>query len=420
MPRRRALRLRHLLAGLICALSATWGLPRARAAWRLHDTAVLFADYGLCMAGPTGAVELRDQPSEFWRLVRRRLVASPAGERVFANCAPLAQRLTASSQVAKMHQVSAREFAEWGAKGSKFHLGQLQQALPDLSTLSQSAWPFLRSGVAVLVKPSLGAKEAMHPVQSARPSTIQGLQLYGKTLRSRRVSERGWYVVTSDGRTTRAVRSRDRGRKWTTTSPWQSALEGTNDRCSSDGSERAFALEARRSGSTPTVVYYSHESQSGQSVLGGQNSQIVSFACDETAAVAVTRSDNGEWGIWLCVANETCKTMPSPPIFAELPADGFDVGRLRGATVIAVSQGPIVRVVSTRDDGRSYTPFAVALDHDDNLETEPVAYLPAQLLPIAGNLILAQEKRAGDAVSVALVSSDYGASWRPLSDSVSK
>ncbi len=254
VPRGRTLRLRHLLAGLICALSATWGLPRARAAWRLHDTAVLFADYGLCMGGPTGAVELRDQPFEFWRLVRRRLVVSAPGERVFANCAQLAQRLTASSRVAEMHQASAHEFAEWGAKGSSLHLGQLQQALPDLSALSQSAWPFLRSGVAVLVKPSLGAKEAMHPVQSARPSTIQGLQLYGKTLRSRRVNERGWYVVTSDGKTTRAARSRDRGRKWTATSPWQSVLEGTNDRCSSDGSERAFGLEGRGFGSTSTVI----------------------------------------------------------------------------------------------------------------------------------------------------------------------
>lgn len=133
--------------------------------------------------------------------------------------------------------------------------------------------------------------------------------------------------------------------------------------------------------------------------------------------MAIIRRDNGEWSIWLCVADESCKAMPSPPIFAELPADGLDVGRLRGATVIAVSQGPIVRVVSTRDEGRSYTPFTVALDHDDNVETEPVAHFPAQLLPIAGNLILVQEKRTGDAVSVALVSSDYGASWRPLSDS---
>ena len=417
---RRTWRLRHLLAGLIGALSVTWGLPRARAAWRLHDTAVLFADYGLCMAGPTGAVELRDQPNEFWRLVRRRLVASAPGERVFANCAHLAQQLTANSQVSQLHQATAHEFAEWGGKMAALHLEQLRQGLPDLSVLSQSAWPFLRSGVAVLVKPSLGAKEAMHPVQSPRPAAIQGLQIYGRTLRSRRVSERGWYVVTSDGRTTRAVRSRDRGRHWTATSPWQSALEGTNDRCGSDGSARAFGLEGHRAGVSPSVTYYDHESRSGQSTLGDSNSQVVSFACDETAAVAVTRSESREWSLWLCVSDEACKALPPPPIFSELPADGLDVARLRGATVLAVSQGHVVRVVSTRDDGRSYTPLTVALDHDDSALPDAETYWPAQLLSIAGNLILTQERRVGDGIAVALVSSDYGASWRPFGDSVSK
>ncbi len=410
VPHRRAFRLRYLLVGLFGALGITWSLPRARAAWRLHDTAVLFADYALCMAGPTGAVELRDQPREFWRLVRRRLVASGSGERVFANCSQLARRLTGENQVAELHNASAGDFAEWGAKAASLNLNQLARALPDLSTMSQNAWPFLRSGVAVLVKPSLGAKEAIHPVQSARPGTILGLRLYGKLLRARRVTDRGWFVVTSDGRGTLAVRSRDRGRNWIAASPWQAALEGTNDRCASDGSDHSFALETGHRGMG--VVHYDHGTRSGRSSIGGPNGQVVGFGCDEIAAVALTRSDGDEFGIELCVLDEPCRSLPLPPILARVSLDGIDVARLRGATVIAVSQGPIVRVVSTRDDGRSYTPFTVAFDHDDNPAAQQVQYWPAQLLAIAGTLLLVQEAKTGNAPSVALVSNDFGASWR--------
>ena len=417
---RSGLRLRHLLAVGVCALGATWSLPRARAAWRLHDTAVLYADYGLCMGGPTGAVGLRDQPREFWRLVRRRLVASPPADSVFANCAQLAERLTGTHRVSELHRAKASEFAEWGARNSTLNLEQLERALPDLSLMSQSAWPFLRSSVALLIKPSLGAKEAIHPVQSARPGTVLGLQIHGKIFRARRVTERGWFVVTSDGHDTRAMRSRDRGRKWMPTSPWQSALQGTNERCASDGSERTFGLVSRRAGVGPSVVYFDHESKTGQSFVGGPNSLVVSLACDEIAATIVTKSDGGEFGIWLCAANEPCKALPLPSIFSDLSADGIDVARLRGATVIAISQGLVVRVISTRDDGRSYTPFTVALDHDDNFGAGHAGYLPAQLLSIAGNLIMTQETVTGNAPSVALVSSDFGASWRASTDLASK
>ena len=88
--------------------------------------------------------------------------------------------------------------------------------------------------------------------------------------------------------------------------------------------------------------------------------------------------------------------------------------------MIAISQGLVVRVISTRDDGRSYTPFTVALDHDDNFGAGHAGYLPAQLLSIAGNLIMTQETVTGNAPSVALVSSDFGASWRASTDLASK
>ena len=408
---RRVLRGRHLLGALICLLAAFWGLPRARAAWRLHDTAVLFADYGLCMAGPTGAVALRDQPSEFWRLVRRRLVASNSDERVFAGCAALAFRLTGASSVADAHQVQAGRFAEWGMPGATVDLNQIGRTLPDLSEMGQAAWPFLRSGVAVLVKPSLGAKEAMHPLETAKPGAIVGLQLHGRLLRSRRITERGLFVVASNGHDTRAVRSRDRGRNWTPTSPWQAALEGTSDRCSSDGSERAFGLDGHRANTGPAIVYYNSDVKTGQSVLGGPNHHIVSLGCDESAAVVIADAGNREYGIWQCSSDLPCRALPTPPILQGLLADGIDIARIRGAIVIAITQGPVVRVVSSRDEGRSYTPFTIALDHADSVIAEKGRYFPAQLLAIGGSVVMVEEAESISMPALALVSNDFGASW---------
>ena len=408
---RRALRGRHVLGVLLCVLGVCWALPKARAAWRLHDTAVLFADYGLCMAGPTGAVALRDQPSEFWRLVRRRLVASNPEERVLASCAGLALRLTGAGAVADAHQMQAGKFAEWGMRGATVGLSQIGRELPVLSELGQAAWPFLRSGVAILVKPSLGAKEAMHPLETAKPGAVVGLQLYGRLLRSRRITERGLFVVASNGHDTRAVRSRDRGRTWTPTSPWQSALEGTSDRCASDESARAFGLDGHRSNPGPTIVYYNNYVKTGQSVLGGPNHRVTSLGCDENTAVAITEVGDHEYGIWQCSSDLPCRALPTPPIFQGLSADGIEVARIRGAIVIAITQGPIVRVVSTRDEGRSYTPFTIALDHADSVMAEKGRYFPAQLLAIGGNLMMTQESESSSAPTLALTSNDFGASW---------
>jgi len=407
----RSFRLRHLLGVGLAVLGALWVLPRARAAWQLHDTAALFADYGLCMAGPTGAVLLRDQPQEFWQLVRRRLVAASATEPVFANCADIALRLTGLHSFSEKHESPAKEFVEWGIPNRSVDLPQLSRSMPDLSVLAGTAWPFSRSGYALLVKPNLGAKEAVHPSSTPHPGTLQGLQLFGSTLRARRVTDRGWFVVTTHGRDTRAVRSRDGGRKWTPTSPWQSALQGTSDRCTSDGSERAFGLEFRGSDKIPTLVYFDHDLKIGQSTFGGPNHRIKNLGCDESAAVAITEVQNSEWILWLCPSEKDCRILAPPPDLNGIPADGIDVARLRGTTVIAVTQGSVVRVASTRDDGRSYTPFTVALDHDDSPLNSTSKYHPAQLLAVGGTLLITQEAVSGNSPTLALTSEDFGASW---------
>ena len=90
------LRLRYLLifgALWLCYASAA---PRVKAAWQLHTVATAFADYALCMVGPTGPSLLRDNPTEFRRLLRRRLVAASADDRPFSRCAKGAGAVTES------------------------------------------------------------------------------------------------------------------------------------------------------------------------------------------------------------------------------------------------------------------------------------------------------------------------------------
>src|SRR5690349_11731885 len=91
------IRLRTLLILAILGV-AVWVMhPRAHAAWQLHGAASGLADYALCMVGPTGPTLLRDNPTAFRALARRRLVSSEANDRPFQGCAKLALDVTGSA-----------------------------------------------------------------------------------------------------------------------------------------------------------------------------------------------------------------------------------------------------------------------------------------------------------------------------------
>src|SRR5262245_61778297 len=79
-------RIRTVLVVLALFLGVSWTLPRMRAALTLYTAATAFADYALCMVGPTGPSLLRDNPGEFWRLARRKLVSAPPEDHPFKKC----------------------------------------------------------------------------------------------------------------------------------------------------------------------------------------------------------------------------------------------------------------------------------------------------------------------------------------------
>ena len=170
------LRLRFLLLAGVAYGIYSLAFPRLSAAWKLHSQATALADYGACMAGPTGPGLLRDhQLGPFERLLRRRLIAVPPTDHPFERCAPLARTLTGSAEVEGAHRAAAGSFAEYGASDRpERSLATLAVSSGGLAELARAAWPFAR-GYALLVKPSLGAKEAPHPVAPPAAAAGRGL-----------------------------------------------------------------------------------------------------------------------------------------------------------------------------------------------------------------------------------------------------
>jgi len=92
--------------------------------------------------------------------------------------------------------------------------------------------------------------------------------------------------------------------------------------------------------------------------------------------------------------------------------DDFDVARVNGTTVIAVVTAGVVRVASSRDNGQSWTPAAVAFDATEHPGFAADALIPNRLTPLGPRLLLhGAPNRAGQSYAL-LVSDDQGASFR--------
>ena len=85
---------------------------------------------------------------------------------------------------------------------------------------------------------------------------------------------------------------------------------------------------------------------------------------------------------------------------------------MRGTTVLAVTTRDIVRITSSRDEGRTWTPFYVAFDAAEHPELRVDVRTPSHLLTIDGRVFLyGGANRVSQSYSV-LVSDDHGASFR--------
>ena len=409
---RPPIRLRFLLLlGLLGGLGA-WVEPRAKAAWNVHGLATALADYGACMVGPTGAGLLRSrQMDEFQRLVRRRLVAAAASDAPFERCAGLAKTLTGQSEAERAHHAAAFSFSEYGGNPKAERSLRALAVTPEpVAEEARRAWPFV-SGYAALVKPSLGAKEAAHPIPAPEPQFGRGLPAASAFYRATRVERDSLLLAHGAGANLAVFRSSDGGASWKPTNP--DVARDIAERCPLGPDGQAFVLRGEANGEGTAVVSLASEMEPHAETLAPAHQSVVAIACDDRALVAAVRGEDGKHTLLRqCAFRAPCADMPLPKFGkSDLGLDfPLDIARISGTTVVALTMGNLVRVASTRDSGASWTPFAVAYDGGDH----PLApaRMPTRLLAVGKRLLLHGASSRASETYALLHSDDQGASFR--------
>jgi len=407
---RPPIRIRSVLAlGLVAW--CLWSLvPRALAGYRVHTLATSVADYAVCMAGPTGPALFRDNPSEFARLVHRRVVAAGAGERPFEKCAKHALAITGSAEVAHKHELNAASFTDYGLTGIQSTLGLAVTSDP-LVAAAHAAWPFVR-GYTALVKPSLGAFEAIHPVNLPRPAVGRGIPAWRGVYRSVKRTPDALWLAFGKGAHLSLHKSTDNGLTWRAAS-----LAQTGDfaeRCVT-GDGRAYEVATSADHDVLELNSIEQDGTAHAMQLAPESSTVYALACDERAAVLLMRAQGSKVSeLFTCPFAGRCSVMPGPRLEASpgLYEQTLDIARVHGTTVLAVTNRDIVRVTSSRDEGRTWTPFYVAFDAAEHPQVRADVRTPSRLLTVENRVFLyGGGNRSSQSYSV-LASDDHGASFR--------
>jgi hypothetical protein len=366
------------------------------------------------MAGPTGALAIRDDTSQFRTLVRRRLVSAAPEDKPFARCAALASEISGRPEIGPRYLQTASEFIEWGGGGQQQSLNELFGAVPDLQALHAASWPLARKSLAELVRPSRGAYEAVHPMDPPRPVPVRGFVGDGAVLRSTLESPKGRFVVLSNDRDVWALRTRDRGLNWTPTSAWQDALEGHARHCVADAMGNRFTLAPPRAAVAPALLIGTLAGMgSDRHEFGTPNDVVLRVACDATGAVTMTsRRGDGSYHVFGCPMNGNCREVALPPQAQQRDAL-VDVARVARTIVIAFAKDGLVRVTTSRDEGASLTPVALVFDARDTTVKGLEGKIAPTLIGYEKHLELSLAV-TGNTARWALGSDDLGASFRGM------
>lgn len=368
------------------------------------------------MVGPTGPETIRDDGEAFRRLVRRRLVGAAPEEAPFARCARAARELTSNADVERAHLSKARSFVEYGlepAPPARTTLAALGVDGRVLVERARAAWPFVRGNPARLVRASLGAREAVHPVAPATPGVGRGLPAArGLPKNTWRGGDSLWvslgngagqvsYVSTDGGASFRPARSAP-------------GAEERSGRCVGKDPRRSFALSSDADGSLLVSAFAEERAFEPQTAVRGEH-RLFSVACDEEAVVVAARPDESPaTSLVLCRVGRNCMPLALPAVapFSPLTSESFDVARVAGATVLAVESRGIVRVISTRDDGVSWTPPSVAFDSGEPAASRADVSVPTRLIAFGPRLFLYGASSKPEQTYALLASDDQGASFR--------
>jgi hypothetical protein len=269
----------------------------------------------------------------------------------------------------------------------------------------------VRGGYVKLVKPSLGAKEAMYPVELPRPGVGRGLPALRAGYRAVGSIEGAPAVAFGRGANLAVFKSSDGGMSWQP-APVRAA-DAFAERCPAGERSYTFGLS---SDSTRLMVTSSGGDAPPLAVtMGKSDLELYAVACDERALVALVRAEaDKESGLVVCAFRGRCMPMPMPRFsgVSFTPREPLDIARVGGVTILATAMNGIVRVSTTRDDGQTWTPFTVAYDDAEHGDVRVDVRVPTRLLALGKRVMLYGGAAKPDQSYSVLVSDDFGASFR--------
>ncbi len=406
------IRLRYVVLFALLASACAWGYPRLAAAFKLQGLATALGDYGSCMVGPTGPGLLRaHQMDEFAKLARRRLLAAGPDDAPFAACAPFAKTLTGSDESERAHRARAGTFAEYGVSPRpEQSIAGLGVSTRPVVELSHDAWPFVR-GYATLVRASRSGLEAAHPIAPPAPAAGRGLPPARAFYRGTKSVAGTLVLAHGRGANLNVYKSRDGGASWSIAP--ESGVEDIAERCAAGTSGRGFEIVNGGDGAGLLVRSVAPDTAPVSARLAADADTLLAVDCDASMLVAAIGPEkSAQKSLVACKFGGACEPMPFPHPggrAGEVAFD-FDVARVNGTTVLAIETSGIVRVASSRDDGRTWTPLTVAYDSSEY--PLPRSAMPNRFLRVGRRLFLHGTSTRSNPTYGLLYSDDAGASFR--------
>jgi hypothetical protein len=210
------------------------------------------------------------------------------------------------------------------------------------------------------------------------------------------------------------MRSLDEGTTWASMSPHGFGVTEWAERCPA-GEGRAYSFGMSDDGRLLTVTSSGPDHWPFTTVLGPSEFEVLAASADDTALVAALgRAETREVRLRLCRYRQSCGDLMSPavPGVGTAPRLPLDLARVKGVTVLAANMHGLVRVSSSRDDGRSWTPFTVAFDPQAYPDLHTDIAVPDRMLVAGARLLLYGAARKPTDTYPWLFSDDFGASWR--------
>jgi hypothetical protein len=183
-----------------------------------------------------------------------------------------------------------------------------------------------------------------------------------------------------------------------------------------DDPKKSFTLSSATDGSLLVSSVIDGQSSEAPPAIRGEH-QLLGIACDDDALVIAARSEGApSGGLVLCEFAKSCVPLHLPDIapFSPLTSDEVDVARVQGVTVLVVETQGIVRTVSSRDDGVTWTPPSVAFDRAEFPALAAGSKAPSRLLRLGPRLLLHGVATRANQPYLLLASDDQGASFRAL------